>query len=292
MARYRVKPLRDGFGVEVAGLDLSAETGAEVMAALRRQFHDSQLMVIRGQDIAPERLLWVARHFGRPQPHIAAHLRLKQVPEILPLSNIFVDGKPIGIFDGAAFWHQDMAYEDVASNATIVHAIEVPDRGGETLFADMQAAYDALAPAMHARIAGLVARHRYGNRADEDSRTRSKAMELTGEEQTQVHDVYHPLVLAHPVTGRPALYGVASTSRGIRGMEDAEARALLDELAEHASQDRFVHVHHYRAGDIVFWDNLSLMHKATLIDRARGPGTQRYMHRISTKDLPAAASLP
>ncbi|MCY4501266.1 MAG: TauD/TfdA family dioxygenase, partial [Alphaproteobacteria bacterium] len=98
-----------------------------------------------------------------------------------------------------------------------------------------------------------------------------------------------PLVLAHPVTGRPALYGAASTSRGIRGLEDAEARALLDALAEHASQDRFVHAHRYRPGDIVLWDNFSLMHKATLIDRASGPGTQRYLHRISTKDLPATA---
>lgn len=289
MARYRIGPLEEGFGAEVTGLDLAGGIGADEMAALRRQFHDSQLMVIRGQDIAPRRFLWFARHFGRPQPHIAAHLRHKEVPEILPLSNIFIDDRPIGIFDGASFWHQDMAYEDVASNATIVHAIEVPDRGGETLFADMWAAHDALEPAMRERISGLVARHRYGNRADEDYRTRAKAMELTAEERKQVRDVYHPLVLGHPVTGRPALYGVASTSRGIRGLGDAEARTLLDMLADHASQDRFVRAHRYRAGDIVLWDNFSLMHKATAIDRASGPGTRRYLHRISTKDLPAAA---
>ena len=287
MGRYRIGPLSEGFGAEVTGLDLSSAIGADEMAALRRRFHDSQLMVIRGQDIEPRRFLRFARHFGRPQPHIAAHLRLRDVPEILPLSNVFVDGKPIGIFDGAGFWHQDMAYEEVASNATMVHAIQVPDRGGETLFADMWAAYDALEPAMRERISGLVARHRYGNRADEDYRTRAKAMELTAEERKQVRDVYHPLVLEHPVTGRPALYGVASTSRGIRGLEDGEARALLDALAEHASQERFVRAHRYRAGDIAVWDNFSLMHKATPIDRASGPGTQRYMHRISTKDLPA-----
>ena len=289
MERYKIEPLADGFGAEVTGLDLAAETGADEMAALRRRFHDSQLMVIRNQKIEPRRFLWFARHFGRPQPHIAAHLRHKEVPEILPLSNIFVDDKPTGIFDGAAFWHQDMAYEDVASNATIVHVIEVPDRGGETLFADMRAAYDALEPGIRKRIAGLVACHRYGSRADEDYNTRTKAMELTAEEQEQVRDVFHPLVLMHRVTGRPALYGAASTSRGIRGLEDAEARALLDALAEHASQDRFVHAHRYRVGDIVLWDNFSLMHKATLIDRASGPGTQRYLHRISTKDLPATA---
>ncbi len=289
MPRYRVRPLGDRFGVEVTGLDLSAGIRPDEMAALRRQFHDSQLMVIRGQNIEPRRFLWFARHFGRPQPHIAAHLRHKEVPEILPLSNIFVDDKPIGIFDGAAFWHQDMAYEDVASNATIVHAIETPDRGGDTLFADMWAAYDALEPGMRERISGLVARHRYGNRADEDYRTRAKAMELTAEEQRRVHDVYHPLVLAHPVTGRRALYGVASTSRGIRGLEDAEARALLDALGRHASQDRFVQAHRYQVGDIVLWDNFSLMHKATPIDRANGPETRRYLHRISTKDLLTAA---
>ncbi len=91
----------------------------------------------------------------------------------------------------------------------------------------------------------------------------------------------------HGATGRPALYGVASTSRGIEGMEDAQARDLLDRLAAHAAEDRFVHAYGYRTGDIVLWDNFSLMHRATLIDRASGPGTRRYMHRISTKDLAA-----
>jgi alpha-ketoglutarate-dependent taurine dioxygenase len=153
----------------------------------------------------------------------------------------------------------------------------------------MWAAWDELDAETRTLIDGLRARHRYGNRADEDYRTRTKAMELTEEEQREVRDVFHPLVLPHPVTGRRALYGVASTSRGIEGMDDAEARALLDRLTEHAGQDRFVHAHRYRVGDIVLWDNFSLMHRATLIDRASGPGTRRYMHRISTKDLPHAA---
>ena len=277
------RPLNDGFGIEVSGIDLNTTEDATI-PGLRRLFHENQLMVIRDQDITPERFRWFARHFGRPQPHIAAHLRHRQVPEILPLSNIFVDGKPIGIFDGAAFWHQDMAYEDVPSNATIVHALEVPDTGGETMFADMWGAYDALDAAMKTRLDGLIARHRYGNRADEESRTRTKAMELTEDEQKNVHDVFHPIVLAHPVTGRKGLYGVTSTSRGIAGMDDAEAVPLLDELAEHCAQERFVREHHYRVGDIILWDNFSLMHKATLIDKASGPGTRRYLHRISTKD--------
>ena len=289
MADYAVKPLDGDFGAEVTGLDLAAEVGPEVLAGLRRRFHERQLMVIRDQDITPERFLWFARHFGAPQLHILAHLRHRQVPEILPLSNIFENGEPIGVYDGAAFWHQDMAFEEVPSNVTIVHALEVPDAGGETLFADMWAAWDALDAATRRLIEGRRARHRYGNRADEDYRTRTKAMELTEEERKQVRDVYHPLVLPHPVTGRRALYGVAATSRGIEGMEDAAARALLDRLAEHAGQERFVHAHRYRVGDIVLWDNFSLMHRATLIDRASGPGTRRYMHRISTKDLPPAA---
>jgi taurine dioxygenase len=282
---FKSKPLRNDFGVEVTGLDLSGEVGADRIAALRRLFHDRQLMVIRDQDITPRRFLWFARHFGQPQLHILAHLRHREVPEILPLSNIFENGKPIGVFDGAAFWHQDMAFEDIPSNVTIVHALEVPESGGETLFADMWAAHDGLDLETRAQIEGRVARHRYGNRADEDFGTREKAMELTEEEQRQVRDVYHPLVLAHPVTGRPGLYGVASTSRGIRGMVDAEARALLDRLAEHAASARFVHAHHYQVGDIVLWDNFSLMHKATLIDHASEPGTRRYLHRISTKDI-------
>ncbi len=281
-------PLDDGFGVQVTGIDLGADVDAAEMAALRQLFFESQLLVIRDQDISPQRFHRFAGYFGEPQPHILAHLRHRDVPAILPLSNIFENDKPIGIFDGAAFWHQDMAYEDVPSNATIVHALEVPDRGGETLFADMWGAYDALDQATRDQLGGLVARHRYGNRDDEDAQTRSKAMELTEEEQGQVHVVFHPLILRHPATGRRGLYGVTSTSRGIEGMDDAEARPLLDRLADHCAQASFVHAHHYRSGDIVLWDNFSLMHKATLIDRASGPGTRRYLHRISTKDLSAA----
>lgn len=287
MADYAVQPLDGAFGADVSGIDLGGQIGPGVLADLRRLFHERQLMVIRDQEITPERFLWFARAFGAPQLHILAHLRHRQVPEILPLSNIFENGQPIGVYDGAAFWHQDMAFEEVPSNVTVVHALEVPAAGGETLFADMWAAYDALDAETRAQIEGMRARHRYGNRADEDFQTRTKAMELTEEEQRQVRDVFHPLVLAHPVTGRRGLYGVAATSRGIEGMEDAEGRALLDRLAGHAGQDRFVHAHNYRVGDIVLWDNFSLMHRATLIDRASGPGTRRYMHRISTKDLAA-----
>ena len=289
MADYATRPLDGDFGAEVTGIDLAGEVGPGVLEELRRLFHERQLMVIRDQEITPRQFLRVARAFGAPQLHILEHLRHREVPEILPLSNIFEDGKPIGVYDGAAFWHQDMAFEEVPSNVTIVHALEVPDEGGETLFADMWAAYEALDADTLTLIEGRRARHRYGNRADEDYRTRTKAMELTEEGQKRVRDVFHPLVLAHPVTGRKGLYGVASTSRGIEGMEDAEARALLDRLADHAGQDRFVHAHSYRVGDIVLWDNFSLMHRATLIERASGPGTRRYMHRISTKDLPSAA---
>lgn len=287
---FESRPLDGGFGAEVTGIGLSGDVDAGAMAALRRLFHDSQLMVIRGQeDLSPQRFSWFARHFGHPQPHILAHLRHRDVPEILPLSNIFENGRPIGVFDGAAFWHQDMSYETVGSNATIVHALEVPATGGETLFADMWGAYDALDDETRSSLEGLVARHRYGNRADEDSKTREKAMELDEEEKKAVRDVFHPLVLRHPVTGRPALYGVSATSRGIEGMADDAARALLDRLAAHAAQDRFVHAHRYRVGDIVLWDNFSLMHKAALIDRAEGPGTRRYLHRISVKDAAVAA---
>lgn len=278
------KSLGDRFGIEVSGIDLNRIEGATIVD-LRRLFHENQLMVIRDQDITPQRFLWFARHFGTPQPHILAHLRHAAVPEILPLSNIFEDGKPIGVYDGAAFWHQDMAFEEVPSNATIVHALEVPDTGGETMFANMWGAYDALDDGMRARLSDMVTRHRYGNRADENFATRAKAMELNEEEQKAVRDVFHPIVLPHPATGQRGLYGIASTSRGIVGMEDAVACQLLDQLTEHAAQEQFVQVHHYRVGDIILWDNFSLMHRATLIDKATGPNTRRYLHRISTKDM-------
>src|SRR5207249_788793 len=158
--------------------------------------------------------------------------------------------------------------------------IEVPKVGGNTLFANQYAAYDDLPEALKQRIGPMIAVHHYGNRKVEDDMSRVAASPLTDEQKAKMPLITHPIVRRHPVTGRQALYAVSGSSYGIVGMPDAEAIALLDELAAHATQDKYVLRYEYGVGDVVIWDNASLLHSATLTD----PESARTLWRITVKE--------
>ena len=162
----------------------------------------------------------------------------------------------------------------------MLYSIEVPKAGGNTLFANQYAAYDDLPDAMKRRIDGLVGIHHYGNRNVEDEMSRVAASPLTAEQKAKMPLITHPVVRAHPATGRKALYAVSGSSYGIVGMPEDEAVSLLDELATHATQPKYVYSLSYRVGDVVIWDNASLLHSATLTD----PDDPRTLWRITVKE--------
>ncbi len=281
-----VHGLSGGFGAEVLDADLAALESEAAIEALLAAFFAHQVMVVPKQSLTPGGFARFARLFGRPQPHILHHLRHPEHPEILPLSNVFEDGKPIGVYDGAAYWHTDMSYEEEPGRVTLVYSIQAPAQGGETCFADMCRAYDTLPETTRRRIDDLTVLHHYGNRADLEESSRTSASPLSEDQKKQVTKVYHPLVRRHPVTGRKALYAVAGSSFGIVGLPDDEAIALLDDLKAHATQEDFVYRHRYQVGDVVAWDNFSTLHAATLIPPASGPRDTRLLHRISVKGEP------
>jgi taurine dioxygenase len=165
-----------------------------------------------------------------------------------------------------------------------LYSIQVPKAGGNTLFANQYAAYDDLDEATKQRIDPLVAVHHYGNRNNVDETTRTVASVLSEEQKAKMPLITHPVVRTHPVTGRKALYAVSGSSFGIVGMPDDEALALLDELAAHATQPRYQLSFQYGVGDVVIWDNASLLHSATLVD----PAHPRTLWRITVKE-PAAS---
>ncbi len=283
----RVHPNENGFGAVVEDVDLSAsDSGEGILAA----FFKHRVLVIPRQTLTPEHFVDLGKVFGRAEPHVVSHLRHPDHPEILFLSNVFEGDKPIGIFDGAAYWHTDMSYEEEPGASTIVYSLEAPDHGGETLFADMVGAYDRLPETTKRKIDGLTALHHYGNRADLTESSRTSATPLSESQSNQLKNVFHPLVMMHPVTGRRALYGVSGSAFGIVGMADDEAHGLLDELSAHATQEDFVYRHRYAVGDVVVWDNFSTLHSASLIAPATGPGNSRLLHRISVKGLPPSLS--
>ena len=275
-----LRELTPGFGLEASGVDLSAPLSNDTFDELMRAFFAGKLLVMRGQKITARQFLDFARRIGPPEPHVIDQFHHAEHPEILVLSNVRRNGEPTGLADGGTYFHTDYSYLDEPARATTLCSIQVPAVGGDTLFADQQAAYDDLPDAMKKRIDGLVALHHYGNRDDLDKSSRTVASVLTQEQEARMTWVRHRIARAHPVTGRTALYAVSGSSFGIEGMPDDEARALLDELKRHATQPKYVYRLSYGVGDVVVWDNASLLHSATLTD----PNDPRTLWRITVKE--------
>ena len=269
----RLARLSDGFGAEA---DQVSPDFREVWDA----FFAAQVLVFRGQQLSPEGFVRFAGQFGKPEPHVIDQFHHPEHPNILILSNVRKDGEPTGLADAGTYFHTDYSYLQVPARATLLCSIQVPKRGGDTLFANQYAAYDDLSSSMKRRIGGLVALHHYGNRDDLDKASRTVASVLTGEQERKMSWVRHPVARRHPITGRIALYAVSGSSFGIEGMPEDEALGLLDELKAHATQQKYQCRLKYGTGDVAIWDNASLLHSATLTD----PDDPRTLWRITVKE--------
>jgi taurine dioxygenase len=279
----QTKPLAPGFGLETSDVDTSRPLSDAAFEEIERTFFQGQVLVLRAQSLTPAQYVAFARRFGPPEPHVIDQFHHPADPNILILSNRKNDGQPVGLADAGTYFHTDYSYLQVPARATMLYSIEVPQSGGNTLFANQYAAYDGLNDAMKQEIASLVAIHHYGNRKEINDASRIAASPLTAEQKAKMPLITHPLVRAHPVTGRKALYAVSGSSYGIVDMPEDEAVALLDELAAHATQPKYVRSYGYRVGDIVIWDNASLLHSATLTD----PNDPRTLWRITIKESSA-----
>ena len=269
----RLRKLSDGFGAEAD----------EISADFRQvwdAFFASRVLVFRSQKFNPSTYLEFARRFGKPEPHVIDQFHHPEHAGILILSNVKKNGEPTGLADAGTYFHTDYSYLEVPARATMLYSIQVPKKGGDTLFADQYAAYDGLSSSMKKRIDGLIGLHHYGNRDDQDKTSRTVASVLNDEQEKKMNWVRHPLARRHPVTGRTALYSVSGSSFGIEGMPQDEAIDLLDELKRHATQQKYRLSLKYGVGDVVIWDNASLLHSATLTD----PDDPRTLWRITIKE--------
>jgi len=271
------QPLGTGFGVESADTDLSQTLTDAQFAEIERAFYAGQVLALRAQQLTPAQFVAFARRLGPPQPHVIDQFHHPEDPNILILSNVKVNGQPTGLQDAGSYFHTDYSYLQVPARATMLYSITVPKVGGDTLFANQQAAYDDLSNAMKTRIEPLLGIHHYGNRHDVNEASRTAASALTDEQKAKMPVITHRLARPHPVTGRKSLYAVSGSSFGIVGMPEDEARDLLDELATHSTQPKYQLRFKYGVGDVVVWDNASLLHSATLID----PDDARTLWRIT-----------
>ncbi|MDO8290480.1 MAG: TauD/TfdA family dioxygenase [Parvibaculum sp.] len=272
----RTRPLMAGFGVEILDVDLST-ADEDARQNVIRLFHENGAIVLRGQTMAPDDLMAFIKLFGEPEDHTQTKFTLPGYPKIFLLSNKEVDGKPIGAHNDGVGWHTDYSYKEEPVMCTMLYAIEVPPEGSDTLLADLCVAYNVLPDARKAELDGLMLHHSYQHLMSSREFGR---MELSDEMKAANPDVIHPLIRTHPANGRKALWVSTGTVKGVIGMEDAQAQALLDELVEFVTEERFVYRHKWQAGDILVWDNRCTLHTGTLFDDTK---YVRLMHRLWAK---------
>jgi taurine dioxygenase len=254
---YELRPLTDrGIGAEILGLDLTQPVSAELKSRLNADFAHHHVLAIRQQKFGPEQFLNAGRIFGDIMPHHRKSGDFTSDTSIFEIRNQEI--APGKYYIAGETFHTDHSNDPVPPKATSLHPIELPSRGGDTQFVTMHRAYDDLPAAMKKRIDKLIAVHVYV------SKYSPRALHKVGKDEAAKipPPALHPLVRVHPDNGRKYLYLNPVRMEAIIGMRDDEALALIAELMAHATQPRYEYRHHWEYGDMVIWDNRSVMHQA------------------------------
>jgi taurine dioxygenase len=259
---FDIRPLNGNVGAEIVGLDLRQPVNDYDFARIHRAHLDHHVVVFRDQHISPQQQIDFSRRFGVLQIHVLKQFLLANHPEILIVSNIVENGQSIGLGDAGKFWHSDLSYKELPSLGSMLYAQELPAEGGDTLFADMHRAYDGLPAELQKAIDGKKALHSYTARYSETKFEGNWRPALTPEQLAQVRVVEHPIVRTHPETGRKALFVSEGFTTSIVGVPEDESRQILAELHARSVLPENIYRHRWQAGDMVFWDNRSLIHLA------------------------------
>lgn len=254
-------------GFEIQNIDLSTPLADEQFKKkILDPLYAHSAIVIRNQNLSPDQLVEFSAQFGRLEVHVFSQHLLSGHPEILHLSNIEEDNKPIGRPNPGEFWHTDLTYTESPNRISILYSVEIPrsETGvalGNTLFRSTIAAYNSLPPDMKEKLQGLRAKHfhlwirrRHG---DEDG------IELTDEQRKRMQNVTHPIVCETPERKQKYLFVNSAHTVGVDGMAPNESDSLLDYLYAHIARQE-TYVHRWQVGDIVIWDNFTSQHFATL----------------------------
>jgi taurine dioxygenase len=258
-AQPELRPLGQALGTEALGIDLAHIDDAG-FAWVARAFAEHPVLVFREQSLGAPELAAFGARFGKPRPHSLINYRYPGHPEVSYLRNVDDAGKTdwFGVKRATA-WHTDSTYEEELPILAILHALEVPSQRGGTVFADMVAAYAALPPAMKDRLASLTGLHGHTSGPAGGELYRNNEAAKTADKEYD--EKPWPAITHHPVTGKPILFVNPMHVHGFVGMDKDAAWGLIEELARHATQERFVYYHSWRVGDVVMWDERATMHR-------------------------------
>jgi taurine dioxygenase len=269
-----IQDITPEFGCIVEGVDLRAITNDEV-TRFQSALTYRGVVVCRDQTMSPEDLVDFARRFGPVEYGVRGEFQLPTNADVYVISNIVENGKPLGNPNDGFAWHTDLSFLEHPTAFTFLYAIETPPEGASTEFASAAVSYDRLDDEEKRRYSRLPVRHSY----EMLHATRKNARPLTEDELRAMPDVVHPLVRTHPATGRKALYLGPNTSLPV-GMEPEAGAALIQSLMDRTTQPEQVYAHAWRPGDLVVWDNHTMVHRATEYDRAR---YRRLLHRVTVR---------
>jgi taurine dioxygenase len=268
----KVRPLSETFGAEVYGVKLSGDIDAETMTDIRALWLRYELLLFRDQQMTKDDHVGFSRQIGPLEKHIREEWLNDTHPEILQITNIKKDGKPLGaLADTEVGWHYDQIYLPKPALASVLYSLKIPPEGGSTYFADMTAAYARLPQHLKTIIAGRTAMQSYA------AFNASYSTDINERQAKHSADLTHPIVRTHPYTGRQALYICPGMTIGITGLPEDEGKAVLQELFDWCVQPEFVYRHDWQLGDALLWDNACTMHRRDPFDGKH----DRLMHRTT-----------
>ncbi len=278
----RIEPTGEALGARVTGIDLGQPLSPADFRTILRALGEHGVLSFPDQIFGVDAFAAFGGRFGELEINVANTFHEPGHPEVMVLSNLKRDGKPIGFGDAGQGWHTDMSYSDVIAFANILHAQRVPTRDGrplgDTQFLNMHAAYEGLPEDVKSRLAGRTATHDFIKFWDMmRARPGNTRPPLTEAQRRKKPPVSQPIFRTHPITGRTVLYCNPGYAMRIDGMEERESDAMLDFLFRHQSQEKYLHAHHWREGEVLMWDNIGTTHNAVADYREDEP---RYMRRV------------
>lgn len=272
----KITPLSGIIGAEIEGINLAEPLASVTVKRIRKAFLDNQVLVFPNQELTPKQHLAFARKFGKADiyPFLKS---IEGVPQVIEILKAEKDTSNFG-----KHWHSDTTYMPKPNMGTMLYALEVPSPGGDTMFADMYRAYDTLSNGMKKVLKGVTglyssAQNNIGGRAEKMKELAGMKTAFVGE--ADPIEAVHPVIRTHPETGKKALYVNFSHTVHFSGMTREETLPILEYLTKHAVKPEFTCRVRWRKGDLVFWDNRCVQHKA-INDY---DGQRRRMHRVTLK---------